>query len=337
VRKLLIVLAAAPLLLAACGGDESGGDDPADSADPTSISGVAVAGDFGATPEVEVDSPVTVEETTVETLSEGEGDTVAAGDTVVVDYVGLLGSTGAQFDSSYERGQPAVFATDAVLPGIAKAIEGKTVGSRVVAAVAPEDGYGPQGGLPDAGIEEDETLVFVLDIVAAPELEESGISGVRLGEYDDQPLLVVDAPLSISKTQVEVLSPGEGPTVEPGAEVTVNYVGVNGGTGATFDSSYQSGQPATFTTTGVVPGFAKALEGQPVGARVVVAMTPEDGYGAAGNPQAGIGPSDPLVFVIDILETRAAPEPTEPPETNDSPKTKDPKQPSGGGKGNGKG
>jgi len=316
VRRQLIVLASVLLLLPACGGEDT--DDSASKTDPTSISGVAVGGEFGAAPEVDIDTPITVDATTIDTVSEGDGDTVSEGATVVVDYVAFLGSSGTQFDSSYDRGQPATVSTERVLPGFAEAIEGQTVGSRVVAAVTPEDGYGPKGN-PDAGVTGDDVLIFVIDIVAAPELKETGISGVKLGTYNDQPLVVVDAPLSVPETQVEVLSPGDGVRVQPGAEVTVNYVGVNGSTGVVFDSSFASGKPATFTTDGVVPGFAKALEGHVAGERVVVAMTPEDGYGAAGNPQIGIGPSDPLVFYIDILKTTRPnatdptdPEPTEP-------------------------
>jgi peptidylprolyl isomerase len=37
--------------------------------------------------------------------------------------------------------------------------------------------------------------------------------------------------------------------------------------------------------------------GQTVGSRVLLAFPPADGYGAAGQPSAGI---DTLVFVVDI-------------------------------------
>jgi peptidylprolyl isomerase len=37
---------------------------------------------------------------------------------------------------------------------------------------------------------------------------------------------------------------------------------------------------------------------------VVIVMPPADGYGAKGNPQAGISGTDTLVFVVDILKTQ---------------------------------
>ncbi|MGN6503185.1 MAG: FKBP-type peptidyl-prolyl cis-trans isomerase, partial [Pseudolysinimonas sp.] len=43
---------------------------------------------------------------------------------------------------------------------------GQTVGSRVVVIIPPDQGYGPQGGNASAGIAADDTLVFVVDILA---------------------------------------------------------------------------------------------------------------------------------------------------------------------------
>ena len=51
----------------------------------------------------------------------------------------------------------------------------------------------------------------------------------------------------------------------------------------------------------VIQGWDAALVGQTVGSRVVMAVPPELGYGAAGQPDANISPTDTLVFVVDIL------------------------------------
>ena len=89
---------------------------------------------------------------------------------------------------------------------------------------------------------------------------------------------------------------------QEGATVEVDYAGVACSTGVLFDSSYERGSAATFPLYGVVPGFAKAIAGQKVGSDVIVAMTPEDGYGTQGNPQAGIEGTDTLIFFIHINE-----------------------------------
>jgi FKBP-type peptidyl-prolyl cis-trans isomerase len=106
----------------------------------------------------------------------GDGDTVEEGDQVVVHYTGVLwGSDGAAstvFDSSWERNQPSTFeavemtgddATAGLIPGLAEAIIGSTVGSQVIAVIPPEFGY-PEGAAPSS-IPAGSTLVFVLDIL----------------------------------------------------------------------------------------------------------------------------------------------------------------------------
>jgi peptidylprolyl isomerase len=75
---------------------------------------------------------------------------------------------------------------------------------------------------------------------------------------------------------------------------------VNWNTGEVFDSSFDRGSPATFSTSGVIQGFHDALVGQKIGSRVVVIIPSDLGYGDAGSGDK-IGGGDTLVFVIDIL------------------------------------
>ena len=71
------------------------------------------------------------------------------------------------FDESYSR-EPASFAIGVgqVVSGWDKTLVGATVGSRMILAIPPADGYGKQGN-PDAGIKGTDTLYFVVDIVGA--------------------------------------------------------------------------------------------------------------------------------------------------------------------------
>lgn len=114
------------------------------------------------------------------------------------------------------------------------------------------------------------------------------------------PSIIVEAPFSVSETQVHTLHAGDGPVVADTATASVCYMGVNGRDGAVFDSSYQRGAPVEFPLDGVVSGFQKAIAGQNVGSTVAVAMTSADGY-PNGQPAAGIQPGDTLVFAIKIL------------------------------------
>ena len=115
------------------------------------------------------------------------------------------------------------------------------------------------------------------------------------------PGVTVQAPFGVTETKVETLSEGEGPAITVDDMVSVCYIGVNGRDGKIFDSAYERGTPAAFPLTQVVTGFQKAIVGQKPGAKVAVAMTPDDGYGPmGGNAEAGIQPTDSLIFVIKI-------------------------------------
>ena len=52
----------------------------------------------------------------------------------------------------------------------------------------------------------------------------------------------------------------------------------------------------------VIPGWDKGLVGQTVGSRVMLVIPPSDGYGSAGQSDAGIKGTDTLVFVVDIVD-----------------------------------
>jgi peptidylprolyl isomerase len=106
-------------------------------------------------------------ELVVQPLLKGKGAVVESGQTITVQYVGVLWATGQQFDSSWER-RPTEFriGTGAVIAGWDKGLVGQTIGSQVLLVVPPADGYGSQGA-PDAGISATDTLVFVVDILDA--------------------------------------------------------------------------------------------------------------------------------------------------------------------------
>ncbi|MDV3126451.1 FKBP-type peptidyl-prolyl cis-trans isomerase [Mycobacterium sp. 21AC1] len=130
---------------------------------------------------------------------------------------------------------------------------------------------------------------------------DTGSVGVTGSTDTNAPNIKVEAPFSVTETQVHTLQPGDGPVVEDTATVSVCYMGVNGRDGSVFDNSYERGTPVDFPLNGVVAGFQKAIAGQNVGSTVAVAMTSADGY-PDGQPAAGIQPGDSLIFAIKILE-----------------------------------
>ncbi|GAA2748417.1 FKBP-type peptidyl-prolyl cis-trans isomerase [Amnibacterium kyonggiense] len=94
----------------------------------------------------------------------GTGQTVKSGDSVTVQYQGVLWRTGEIFDQSWGK-SPTTFATTQVVKGFGDALVGQKVGSQVVAIIPPKDGYGTTGSQ-DGTIKGTDTMVFVIDILA---------------------------------------------------------------------------------------------------------------------------------------------------------------------------
>jgi FKBP-type peptidyl-prolyl cis-trans isomerase len=77
-------------------------------------------------------------------MKEGNGAQPKASDTVTVNYRGTL-MDGTEFDSSYKRGQPAIFPVGGVIKGWTEALQLMKVGSKYQLFIPPDLAYGPQG------------------------------------------------------------------------------------------------------------------------------------------------------------------------------------------------
>ena len=98
-------------------------------------------------------------------LEKGTGPEAVAGKRVAVHYVGVAYSTGEEFDSSYDRGEPLVFPLGArrVITGWDNGLVGMKVGGRRKLVIPPALAYGDRGA--GGVIKPGETLIFVCDLV----------------------------------------------------------------------------------------------------------------------------------------------------------------------------
>lgn len=305
-RRLLLTLLAPTLLLGACGTDGDGGAD-------SPLDGVKVIDDKGDRPELSFDFPLSVTETVRKVLEEGDGEELTEGATAIFDFVFVNGRDGSEVSSSYDSEPAEVVFDDELLAGVRIAMDGTTAGSRVLVAIAPEDGFGPQGGDPASGLEEDDTLLFLFDLheVRTPLTR---AEGTAVDPVEGQPTVTLDASgaptITVPKGDppaeliAQPLIEGDGAVVEQGQTITVHYTGVQWDTGEVFDSSWTKGTPASFPigTGGVIPGWDKGLVGRTVGSQMLLVIPPEDGY-----PQGSgsIPPGATLVFVVDILDAHS--------------------------------
>jgi len=95
----------------------------------------------------------------------GDGTEATAGHTVVAHYVGVAFSTGEEFDSSWNRGDPLAFPLGGgrVIKGWDQGIAGMRVGGRRRLVIPAHLAYGDRGA--GGAIAPGETLIFVVDLV----------------------------------------------------------------------------------------------------------------------------------------------------------------------------
>lgn len=225
-------------------------------------------------------------------------DSPTPGQMVTVHYEGKL-TDGTKFDSSYDRGEPAQFPSDALVPGWVEALQIMVPGDEWMLYVSPELGYGPNGRPPV--IPANSIMVFrmeLLDVMDSPIVINGRASAAWLeGNGQREGVVTTDSGL-----QYSVLKSGsdDGVSPTPGQMVTVHYEGkLTDGT--VFDSSYERGQPATFPSDQLVPGWVEALQIMKPGDEWELYVSPELGYGVAGRPPR-IPQNSVMVFRMELLD-----------------------------------
>lgn len=95
-------------------------------------------------------------------VKEGTGAKPKATDQVKVHYTGTL-VDGTKFDSSVDRGEPATFGLNQVIPGWTEGLQLMTVGSKYMLYLPPSLGYGEQGA--GGSIGPNQALIFEVELL----------------------------------------------------------------------------------------------------------------------------------------------------------------------------
>lgn len=114
-------------------------------------------------------------------VKKGSGAKPKATDNVVVHYTGTL-LDGTKFDSSLDRGEPATFPLNQVIPGWTEGIQLMSKGGKAKLIIPSGLGYGPQGSGP---IPPYSTLVFeveLLDIIDAKDVPTAPVQEINAGQ-----------------------------------------------------------------------------------------------------------------------------------------------------------
>ncbi|MBX6371949.1 MAG: FKBP-type peptidyl-prolyl cis-trans isomerase [Acidothermus sp.] len=107
------------------------------------------------------------------------------------------------------------------------------------------------------------------------------------------------------RTEVVVVQQGPGIALQRGYLAVTDDVARTWRSSAVYENTYFLGQaPHVFpvgTAPLALPGLVHALEGIPVGSRVLVVVPPSEGFGVSPNRPRGVTATDTAVVVFDII------------------------------------
>lgn len=228
-----------------------------------------------------------------------KGPSPSASDLVRVHYEGRTAS-GNKFDSSFDRGQPAMFRLNQVIPGWTLGLQKMKEGGQYLFYIPNKLAYGnsDRGPVIKAG----DDLVFLVDLVDVMEPKSADTAA-----WDKFTPWNSDLP-EVKKTgtglEYVVLASGDAAGKSPvnGQEVVVYYEGRLAETGEMFDSAYQRGEPEIFPSDQLITGWVEALAMMKPGDRWMVYIPSDLAYGERGTPGGPIPPNAALVFEVELAD-----------------------------------
>ena len=276
------------ITLVACGSDDDSGSAAGTDASASTIDGTVpemslVPQTTVAPPPVSLPDSIPTELVVTE-ITPGTGEPAADGDTVFVNYVGVLSADGTQFDTNF-GGEPiaVTLGTGGVIAGWDQGLVGTTQGQRVQLDIPSDLAYGdqPRGDVIKAG----DALSFVVDVIAIV-----------------PPITVVaptpeDLPLSSDLTtepEVIDLREGDGATLEAGQTGVFHFVAARADDGTVLQTTWDADPiPLPLVEGQATDSLIAGLPGMKVGGRRLVRIPSSDGD--------GLDPATDIFLVADLF------------------------------------
>ena len=278
----LAVLACALVVLAACGSSPSGNG------------GTAAPDTTSNVPKPSVSLPSSAPTSLVITdRTVGTGKKAAAGDKVVVNYIGVRDADGSSFDNSYDRGKPfeVTLGAGQVIPGWDQGLLGVQAGGQRQLDIPPALAYGDKGA--GTKIKPGDALSFVIDVLAI----------LSASQASDQPTVTVvkAGPTTTVKSTDLVVGSGASPAV--GKKFAVQIILYRADTAELVTSTW-GGPPVTFDFGPGVqtfPGVLAVADGMRVGGRRQAQLPFRQIFDGKGNTNLKVPAGIDLVIVMDLV------------------------------------
>lgn len=218
-------------------------------------------------------------------------------DQVTVMYDGRLAADGKQFDSSYERGEPATFTLNQVIAGWTEGLQELREGDEAMFWIPSALGYGPDGAGGD--IPPNADLMFRVELQkVTPAATSDAAAWAKVTPWPTDSADIVRTPTGIEYMVVQTGEASQSPA-GPQDYAIVHFRGLLDD-GSEAASTFESQQPQIFPIEQLVPGWAEVLQMMRPGDRWMVRMPASLMYGEEGDGR--YPPNAPVVFEILVNE-----------------------------------
>lgn len=286
----------------AAGGPSDGGGASDGGGDSDILAGVTVSEDLGSEPTVEFEAPLEVTAPDARIVVQGDGEAIAAGDTVIMRSAYVDASTGETLQSWWQGAPAGGIQVDPAVIGeqAASFFTTVTVGSRFAMAGWQQSQTGQSLSLIQVG--DIDRKITTMRAEGEPQETSGRFPSVTLAENGAPSLDSAPEGEPPTETTRELLVEGTGDATREGDYLTMQYTGWAWDTGEQFDSSWDRGAPFSFLQGQgmVIPGWDQHLLDIPVGSQVMLVIPPADAYGE-DPAQHQLG-GKTLVFVVDVLD-----------------------------------
>lgn len=262
---------------------------------------VSASGALGTQPEVDFPTPLVSDDVQRSVLVAGDGEPAPHGAQVDFDITILGGADGEVVQASEYSGESHVRRAAQGDIGFAAALACARPGDRI-AVTGPVAEVVGAGSYASVGIEDDDTVVAVLDVQTwypgkadgVNQLPDDGMPSV-VTAVDGTPGITLPDATPPGEARDSVIKLGDGPRIEEGDTVVIHYSSwtwPDSGEPSLTESSWTDGAATNLVVSedATAAPIVDALLDQPIGSQVLLVVPPADGAD---------GPT--YVYVIDLL------------------------------------
>ncbi len=230
------------------------------------------------------------------TVRDGVGRNAQDGDTLILDFTGIRSEDGRLFDTSYTRDVPRQFVLGRgdEVQGWDDGLVGAQAGSLVKLDIPAELAYGATPPPGSEIVEPGDALSFVIEVRAV----------VPAVTAADAPLdLDIEPSVGALDVTTEVLTEGDGATIELGDTAVVHLLLVRGDNEVVLFNTWERMDPLQIIMEDgqTLPGVFQGLQGARVGSLLAIAMPPAGAFGEQGEASLGLPAATDLIAIVEVV------------------------------------